>query len=165
MKMLDIKIQSTGKIYNEIWDFPVGETFATLKIWPSVFIDTGDVELLPLRFKGVGYRRIKRNILERKFLLAWMQKNLRRTSTTLFEQLVSYYENKPDGIKNITDDHWKIAASIIQWLGTPVGEGFLKEVFSQVGMEIVEKAERPDDRRKYQEFLEKDKQSYVEVIE
>jgi hypothetical protein len=74
---------------------------------------------------GKHARRLKRshNDLEKKFAKAWQESNDR--GNTLAHLMVEGNESRPP---EPTKEAAEVAATIIQWLGSPVGQEFLKEV-------------------------------------
>ena len=76
-----------------------------------------------MKNKGINYHRIKDNPLEGKFAKAWEEENTKSRSTLSW--LLAKEINKPkDG--EVSDRDREVAATVIQWLGSPVGSYFVK---------------------------------------
>ena len=76
-----------------------------------------------MKHEGKHRHRLGSNPLEKKFHDAWIRMNEGCGVTTLDHLL-------GDGrIPNIaTDQQAELAATVIQWLGSPVGQNFVKDV-------------------------------------
>jgi hypothetical protein len=69
--------------------------------------------------KGINFRRTEREPLELKFAEAW---------ANFAPHNLAYLLN-PDTPHPSFDPHdAEVAATIIQWLGSPVGQGFLRQI-------------------------------------
>jgi hypothetical protein len=87
------------------------------------------------KFQGRSPHRYKTDPLEKAFALAWQAENDtsragRRYS--LMEYL--FAENKDSSerpIANLTQRDWEIANTLIQWLGSHVGQCFLRDVLKR----------------------------------
>lgn len=81
-----------------------------------------------MKNKGLHQYRFKDNPEERRFAKAWDEQNYSRTHDTLTYLL--HTGNHGGGIymKPPTDREREVAATIIQWLGTPVGQCFLSDL-------------------------------------
>jgi hypothetical protein len=81
--------------------------------------------------RGLHDYRFKQNPLEKKFAMAWEKQN------------VSAFTDKPDGkgtldyllakdcnlpAGEVTARDREVAATVIQWLGSPVGQSFLEDI-------------------------------------
>jgi len=75
-----------------------------------------------VRHSGRAAYRIKRNPLEGRFADAWRS----RQDSGLFEYLMGDGTHRGE----ITERDEMVAATIIQWLGSPVGQAFLEDVSS-----------------------------------
>lgn len=80
-----------------------------------------------MKNKGLHQYRFSTNPLEKKFAEAWEEINTRPHSgnSSLVDSIVSTDWNNPS---YATDREIEICASTIQWLGTPVGQMFLRGV-------------------------------------
>jgi hypothetical protein len=72
--------------------------------------------------KGKNTHRLASNPLEQAFAKAWERQN--RQSGTL-EYIMSAGDNNP---REVDEESQVVAATVIQWLGSPVGQHFLEEV-------------------------------------
>lgn len=80
------------------------------------------------KFNGAHVYRLKSNPKEQAFADAWQEQNQYRH--TMLEQLLS-----DDGGKTpaqVSDRDEMIAATVIQWLGSPVGSCFLRDVLAEI---------------------------------
>lgn len=76
---------------------------------------------------SINEHRLKREPLERRFLEVWDKKKKQ-------QKILSYildrdHTNRGDYLP--TEEEVEIADTLIQWLGTPVGQGFLGEVMDE----------------------------------
>ena len=70
--------------------------------------------------------RFAQNPLEKKFAEAWNKQNtLNREGNNLLDYMLAENCNDPRG--EVTDRDTVVAATVIQWLGSPVGQSFLNE--------------------------------------
>ena len=89
-------------------------------------LSTVDVDPLVMRDEyAQGFRqyRFKDNPLEQRFAEEWVKRN-RESKILLY--LTSPSNRLEDS--NLCERDKIIAGSVIQWLGTPVGQGFLRDV-------------------------------------
>lgn len=77
------------------------------------------------KFTGARPYRLESNPKERLFAEAWQKQN-RLGRFTMLEQLLSNDGGKTPAEVSERDE--MIAATIIQWLGSPVGQCFLRDV-------------------------------------
>lgn len=92
--------------------------------------------------QGFMHKRTKNSIREKIFYEAWMNENrtfARRRSInfgmTTLESVTRISNNKKRDIYELTvltDRDYKIAATVIQWLGTNCGQSFLDEVQREI---------------------------------
>lgn len=78
-----------------------------------------------MKNKGINAHRLKDNPLEKKFADAWEAENTEGRNT--LEYLLAKKINHPYPGEVSKRDR-EVAASVIQWLGSPVGSYFVKEV-------------------------------------
>jgi len=78
------------------------------------------------KFQGVSPHRYGDNPLELLFSQHWQDLNSRPTTTTLDYLMDRENRGLPD--PPLTDREWRVANTVVQWLGSPVGFGFLREV-------------------------------------
>lgn len=81
--------------------------------------------------KGLSQHRFKQNPLEKKFAQAWEKQNISIRDGKLdgrgtLDYLLAVNPNDPRG--EVTSRDRAVAATVVQWLGSPVGEGFVKDV-------------------------------------
>ena len=78
-------------------------------------------------------RRFKENPLEKKFVEAWREKcNLAQgpTDSGPNKQLEAMLSPNQPEMAQISDRDEQVAETVIQWLGSPVGQEFLREVLN-----------------------------------
>lgn len=86
---------------------------------------------MKMKNKGLSQHRFKKNPLEKKFAEAWEKINtIKRNGDNTLDYLLAENVNRPQG--EITERDRVVAATIIQWLGSPVGQYFLKDVMKDV---------------------------------
>jgi len=76
--------------------------------------------------KGLRQHRFKQNPLEWKFAEMWEYLNIKNDGRGVLDYLLAEDINRPCGEK--TDRDKMVAATVIQWLGSPVGQNFLEQV-------------------------------------
>lgn len=83
-----------------------------------------------MRNEGLHQYRFKQNPLEEQFALAWEKRNLnqhgREDGRGTLDYLLADDPNEPWG--EATERDRIVAATVIQWLGSPVGQGFVEDV-------------------------------------
>lgn len=79
-----------------------------------------------MKNKGLRQYRFRNNPLEEKFANEWEKINSGGFREVL-DFMLSKDVNCPNSM-DISDRDREVAATIIQWLGSPVGKGFLKKV-------------------------------------
>lgn len=80
------------------------------------------------QFQGMHTHRYVSDPMEKRFAKAWQEFNARRGSgPTHFEYLMDP-NNRGHPDPPLTKRDWLIAATVIQWLGSPVGLFFLGKV-------------------------------------
>jgi hypothetical protein len=77
--------------------------------------------MLKEEFKGLGVHRLKDNPLERVFAEKWQEQCEKAT----LEYIISGFANRRDPVSKEVQ---VTSNTVIQWLGSPVGQGFLVEV-------------------------------------
>lgn len=75
--------------------------------------------------KGLRQYRFMENPIEKIFAEEWDRLNSIGHHSTL-DYLLAKEPNHPKG--EVTDRDREVAATVIQWLGSPVGQNFLKDV-------------------------------------
>jgi hypothetical protein len=85
-----------------------------------------------MRNKGLHDYRFKDNPLEKKFARAWEEQNIAKSGTPdgrgWLDYLLAKDNNCPMG--EVTARDREVAATVIQWLGSPVGQSFLRDLRS-----------------------------------
>jgi hypothetical protein len=88
-----------------------------------------------MKNKGKNQYRFKNNPLEEIFANVWERLNTdfngRLDGKGTLDYLLANTVNDPRG--EVTCSDRRTAATVIQWLGSPVGQGFLREVFEKAG--------------------------------
>lgn len=81
-------------------------------------------------FKGANAHRYKQNPLEKAFAVKWQEENsgLGKPRTILDYLMDETNRGEPD--PPITKRDWRVANTLVQWLGSPVGEAFLVDILS-----------------------------------
>ncbi len=77
----------------------------------------------PVKNKGLHRYRFKQNPMEKKFADAWEEQNQNDYGTLNY--LLSVDSNHP---ASVTDREREVAATVIQWLGSPCGLSLVKSV-------------------------------------
>lgn len=76
-----------------------------------------------MKNKGLHQYRFNNNPMEKKFAKAWEEDNERGRT---LEYLMAKDPNRPN--EEVTSRDREVAATVIQWLGSPVGQGFLRDI-------------------------------------
>jgi hypothetical protein len=99
------------------------------------------------RHRGINTQRLKTNPRERKFAKLWETRNVygRSLLAYLLDERKVHTGHPPSP----SDRDCVVAATVIQWLGTPVGQGFLAEL-GYVEQKEVTKAQSLSDRLRQQ---------------
>lgn len=87
-----------------------------------------------MKNKGKSQYRFKDGLVERILAETWDEKNSSKHSQPLLDYLLAEDNNRPMG--EATERDRMVAATVIQWLGSPVGEGFLEEVAARIRKEL-----------------------------
>jgi hypothetical protein len=83
------------------------------------------------KFKGKSFRRTEREPLEKSFAQAWERTNTLRGSASTLAYLLD--PEHPHAPADPSERDWEVASTIVQWLGSPVGQAFLEEVMDPRG--------------------------------
>ena len=82
-----------------------------------------------MKNKGRAQYRFKDNPMERRFAEIWERMNTdcagRVNGRGVLDFMLAEDPNRPSG--EVTDRDREVAATVIQWLGSSVGQGFLDE--------------------------------------
>jgi hypothetical protein len=81
--------------------------------------------------RGLQQHRFKQNPKEKKYALAWERENTSRIDENLdgrgvLDYLLAKNPNSPAG--EVTERDREVAATVIQWLGSPCGQYFLEHI-------------------------------------
>lgn len=87
-----------------------------------------------MKNKGLSQHRLSSNPLEKKYAEAWEEINTDRIDGRLngrstLDYLLSGKSNIQNG--EVTDRDRQVAATVIQWLGSPVGQEFINKVLDR----------------------------------
>ena len=80
------------------------------------------------KFTGANSHRTETNPKEQAFADAWQEQN--KWKHSMLEQLLSADGGKTPAQVSLRDE--MIAATVIQWLGSPVGSCFLRDVLEKI---------------------------------
>ena len=94
------------------------------------------MKLLP-KHKGLNPYRLASNLLETRFAEAWQTLNETASGPNKGADTVDYilHTGEQHFPKHCSERDRKVANSIIQWLGSPVGESFVRSVLQLHDME------------------------------
>ena len=91
------------------------------------------------KYQGESPWRYKDNPLEKAFAEAWQKENKPRTGMQI--GLMDYMfdpENRGRPPTPVTDRDHRVAATVIQWLGSPVGQNWLAGILAtKEGTEVI----------------------------
>jgi len=76
-------------------------------------------------FQGISSHRYSREPLEKLFAEVWQEENTHNMLPYMMDS-----SGRSDPLPATKEQH-KVAATIIQWLGSPVGQGFLAKVIEK----------------------------------
>jgi len=89
---------------------------------------------MSIKHKGLRTNRFSREPKERIFAEAWEAENKRSARYDLLDWLLAENPNQPLG--EVTQRDATVAATVIQWLGSSVGQCFLRDVNEKIKNEI-----------------------------
>jgi hypothetical protein len=78
------------------------------------------------KFLGMHAHRYRQNPLERAFAASWQDTNDSQHRTTLDYLMDS--TNRGEPVPSLTARDWLVASTVLQWLGSPVGQTFLIQI-------------------------------------
>ncbi len=79
-----------------------------------------------IKHVGLSTHRLYDNPLEKAFAEAWAAENKSVAGYNLLDWLLAKDPNHPKG--EVSQRDATVAATMIQWLGSPVGQSFLRKV-------------------------------------
>ena len=85
------------------------------------------------KIQGLNHTRMEREPVEKAFVEVWRKLNIESSGPIndfpyrLLEHILSPKQPK---IENISDRDVVVAETVVQWLGSSVGQSFLKEVIA-----------------------------------
>jgi len=84
------------------------------------------------QFLGISEHRLDREPLEKRFAEAWQRLNDTSNSGRGKSTLDYLMDKDSRGVPDppLTDRDWLVASTVIQWLGSPVGQCFISEVIT-----------------------------------
>jgi len=77
-----------------------------------------------MQHKGLRQFRFAQNPLEALFAAEWQKLN---ETGRVLEYILTPEINNPD-VANLSERDMSVAATVVQWLGTPVGQGLIRKV-------------------------------------
>jgi hypothetical protein len=83
-------------------------------------------KLSSIKHEGLRTNRLQREPLEKAFAKAWKDKNEKSAGVDLLDYLLAEDPNHPKG--EVSQRDATVAATVIQWLGSHVGQCFLRDV-------------------------------------
>lgn len=84
------------------------------------------------KFQGVNVNRLKTNPDERLFAEAWQEENKTDTRGADVLTHLLHTGHQPASMKLPTKRDYQIAATMIQWLGSPVGNEWVRSVLARI---------------------------------
>lgn len=98
-------------------------------------LDQAGDEPMKLKHEGISKNRLQFNPKERIFADAWTDQNriIGRSAMT-----IEWLLHPTDGMP-VTQEECTVAATMMQWLGSPVGFNFLEDALKSAGYELVRK--------------------------
>jgi len=87
-----------------------------------------------MKNKGLSQYRFNGNPLEKKYAEAWEKQNDETNGKGTLDYLLAKDPNRPSG--EVTGRDRVVAATVIQWLGSPVGQNFVAGVLDDYRKEI-----------------------------
>ena len=81
-------------------------------------------------YQGRNAHRYKENPLEKAFALKWQDSNSGLGKPRTILDYLMDPSNRGEPNPPISKRDWEVANTLIQWLGSPVGQGFLVDVLA-----------------------------------
>lgn len=90
---------------------------------------------LKKKYQGLNTHRLAQNPLEKRFALAWQAQNEVAAPVDGQADTLDYILHEGDQRypKLCSERDRQVANSVIQWLGSPVGESFIRSVLEDGG--------------------------------
>lgn len=107
------------------------------------YLQDGDMTEAPVAHRGLSHDRVKYNPKEHAFAEAWEKENTYYSSPIL-QAMLNNLPKRQDRILTARDA--MVAATVIQWLGSPIGSHFLAGVQEKIAVQ--------EDDRKAQRLVE-----------
>tara|TARA_R100000656_G_scaffold104176_3_gene76344 strand:+ start:12994 stop:13572 length:579 start_codon:yes stop_codon:yes gene_type:complete len=98
---------------------------AKFSVYPMVMEELRDPKPDSKLHHGRSRHRIKDNPLEKRFADMWEKLNGFDPGRGILSYLLANDNNRPD---DVNERDAEVAATVIQWLGSPVGMGFVRDV-------------------------------------
>lgn len=99
-----------------------------------VAVSTGNKPLVEV-YPGLNNHRLRPeagNYAEVLFAEAWLAENSRKTSAPILSRILTRFDPHEAKTATISDRDKAVAASVVQWLGSPVGFQFVRNVMRQI---------------------------------
>ena len=104
-----------------------------------------------LKHEGRQPYRLKNNPMERAFARAWKERNTVAPGMMghgILDYLLADDSNRP--LDEVTERDASVAATVVQWLGSPVGQCFVRDVLLKEGLVV---ARKKDSQKNHGEML------------
>lgn len=99
---------------------------------------------MKLKRKGLHIHRFRSNPKELDFAIAWDRINQSESHPTLAYLVQSPEKDQRFAPDSPSDRDWEVANTVIQWLGSPVGQVFLRDAgFISADTAIIELSKLP----------------------
>lgn len=95
---------------------------------------------MSIEHKGRSFHRTKREPIEAALAAAWERRNRADSFNNLTTLDWLAHGDGSQCLVRATQQEATLAATVIQWLGSPVGFSFLREALSAAGYEVAKKA-------------------------
>ena len=87
------------------------------------------------KLDGVNHKRIVKEPMEARFVQTWRDINKDDDRPTLAYLLDPEHPHVPD---EPSERDWEVAGTVVQWLGSPVGQGFVMDAMFKRPLRIQE---------------------------
>lgn len=96
--------------------------------------------LVKKEFQGRSAHRYRDNPLEKRFAEAWQRENDTSRPGLKYALLEYLMDEKKSGtpipLADLSSRDWEVANTLVQWLGSPVGVNFLRDVLARAPKNI-----------------------------